>query len=324
MNQIKNFKNHHGFSRTFQENKLTLGLILPLETYEGNIPEMDLAKQIKRAKIADESLFASLFVRDIPLNDPSFGDVGQMYDPWIFLSYIAAHTKNIALGTASAITSFQHPLNLAKSAASFDKISGERLLFGLATGDRSIEFNAFRVDREKRAQIFQEALSVMRKAWGNSFPIIQTNQVNLTGETDILPKPILGDIPVFITGFSGQSLEWIAENGDGWLFYPRNPFLQERMIKKYRSFTNKFKPFAQSLYIDLCENPHEEPTYMQLGFKSGRKFLIDYLYELQEIGVNHVILSTKDSRRPIEDTIQELIEEVVPHFPTHHKNIYNP
>src|SRR5699024_7081161 len=98
------FDKHQGFARTFRENKLTLGLVYPLETYKGNVPNMNLVEQIKLGKLADETGFASLFVRDVPLNDPMFGDAGQMYDPWVFLSHIAAHTNKIALGTASAIT----------------------------------------------------------------------------------------------------------------------------------------------------------------------------------------------------------------------------
>ncbi|KAB7704449.1 TIGR03571 family LLM class oxidoreductase [Bacillus aerolatus] len=312
---MSKFENHNGYSRTFQENKLTLGLTFPLEAYQGNVPKMDLDQQINLAKVAEKGNFASLFARDVPLNDPSFGDAGQMYDPWIFLSYIAAHTKEIALGTASAITSFQHPLNLAKSAASMDKISDERLLFGLATGDRPIEFSAFDVNREKRSEFFQEALYVMREAWAKSFPAIHTDRVNLTGVTDILPKPVLGDIPTFVTGFSGQSLEWIAENSDGWLSYPRNPAQQQNLIREFRSLTDRFKPFAQSLYVDLSEDPDEGPTPIHLGFRSGHKFLIEFLNALQEVGVNHVIINTKFVRRPVEEVIQELAEEVVPYFP---------
>ncbi|WP_053366525.1 LLM class oxidoreductase [Bacillus sp. FJAT-27245] len=312
---MNKFEKHNGYSRTFQENKLTLGLAFPLEAYQGNVPIMDLDEQIKLSRLAEEGNFAALFVRDVPLNDPSFGDAGQMYDPWVFLSYIAAHTKEIALGTASAITSFQHPLNLAKSAASFDKISGERLLFGLATGDRPIEFSAFDVNREKRSEFFQEAFYVIKEAWAKSFPTIQTDRVNLTGSTDILPKPVLGDIPTLVTGFSRQSLEWIAENSDGWLSYPRNPAQQQNLIREFRSLTDRFKPFAQSLYVDLSDNPDEGPTPIHLGFRSGHKFLIEFLNALQEAGVNHVTINVKFSRRPVEEVIQELAEEVVPYFP---------
>lgn len=257
-------KHHHGYLRTFQENKLTLGLIHPLETYQGDMPNMDLEQQMNLAKLAEEDGFAALFVRDIPLREPAFGDVGQIYDSWIFLSYLAAHTETIALGTASIITSFQHPLLLAKTAASLDKLSKERLLFGLATGDREIEFDVFGVNREERAILYQE---VMKEAWSTSFPNIQTNRVKLTGKTDILPKPTLGDIPTLVTGFSGQSLEWIAKYSDGWMSYPRNPILQQKFIDDYRALANTFKPFAQSLHVNLSETPHEEPTTYIYAFR---------------------------------------------------------
>lgn len=311
MNKIEE---HNGYSRTFKENKLSLGMFFPLEAYEGSIPEVNLEQQVKLAIAAEEANFASLFARDIPLNDPSFGDAGQIYDPWVYLSYIAAHTKKIALGTGSAITSFQHPLNLAKSAASVDKISGQRLLFGIATGDRPIEFNAYGVDREKRGELFQEALYVMKEAWTTSFPTINSKRVSLAG-ADLLPKPQLGDIPVLVTGHSGQSLEWIAKESDGWITYPRNPAQQEGLIREWRSLTGEFKPFTQSLYIDLAEDPNEGPTPIHLGFRSGYKYLNEYLNELQKIGVNHVIFNVKFVRRPIAEVIQELGEEVVPYFP---------
>lgn len=314
---MNKFKQHHGYSRAFKENKLTLGLVYPIEAYEGNIPEMDLERQIKLAKIADESNLASLFVRDVPLNDPMFGDAGQMYDPWVFLSHLAAHTNNIALGTSSAITSFQHPINLAKSAASTDKISNDRLLLGLATGDRPIEFEAFGVMREKRAELFREAINVMKDAWQTTNPTIKTARVNLNGETDILPKPTLNNIPTFVTGHSGQSIDWIAEHSDGWINYPRNPQQQSQIITDWRALMDDFKPFIQSLYIDLLDNPEAEPTPMHLGFRSGYKFLIEFLKQLESVGVNHVILALKFAERPVEELIDELIEEVVPHFPAH-------
>lgn len=311
------FAQHAGYARTFQKNKLTLGMIFPLEAYEGNVPEMNLQEQIELAKKAERAKFASLFVRDIPLNDPMFGDVGQMYDPWIFLSYLAAHTNQIGLGTASAITSFQHPINLAKSAASLDKISNGRLLLGLATGDRTIEFKAFKVNRDQRATLYREAIHVMKALWHRSHPTIHTDRVQMNGETDLLPKPVINDIPVFITGRSGQTIEWIAKHGDGWINYPRSIGDQEMIINDWRSHLDTFKPFTQSLYLDLLEDPDAEPQPIHLGFRTGRKYLLDFLHKLEKIGVNHVILTFKFAERPIDEMIQELAEEVVPYFPAH-------
>src|SRR3954469_5122668 len=107
---------HHGFARTFKKHHLTLGLTFPLESYRGSFPTMDLEAQMTLAKKAEKLGFASLFVRDSPLYDPNFGDVGALYDPWVFLSYVAAHTEQIALGTASIVTTLRHPLHVAKAA----------------------------------------------------------------------------------------------------------------------------------------------------------------------------------------------------------------
>src|SRR5699024_2070082 len=141
--------------------------------------------------------------------------------PWIFLGYVAAHTNKISLATGSIVTTLRHPLHVAKAAASVDRMSGNRLVLGAATGDRPIEFNAFSVDREQRSTLFQESLQVMRQVWMEEFPNIHASNVNLQ-YGDLLPKPALKDIPILVTGHSGQSREWIAKNGDGWLFYPRN------------------------------------------------------------------------------------------------------
>ncbi|HLQ83653.1 MAG TPA: LLM class oxidoreductase [Pseudogracilibacillus sp.] len=307
------FINHQGYTQTFKENKLTLGLFFPLEAYEGSTPIMDLTEQMKLAKQVEAGGFASLFVRDIPLNDPFFGDVGQIYDPWVFLSYVASHTEKIALGTGSVITSFRHPLDVAKSAASLDLISNQRLLFGVATGDRPVEFTAYRKNRSERGELFRESFNVMRAVWSQSHPEIQTDRVNLSG-AEFIPKPKEGDIPMLITGHAAQSLEWIAEHGDGWLSFPRNPDEQRKIVESFRLLTDYFKPFAQSLYIDLASDPEEAPSPIHLGFRSGRKYLIAYLTALEAIGVNHVILNVKFSKRPVKEVIAELSEEVVPHF----------
>lgn len=310
---MNKFINHNGYKRTFAEEKLTLGLFFPLEAYEGSTPNMDLEEQMMLAKQVEAAEFASLFVRDIPLNDPMFGDVGQIYDPWVFLSYVAAHTKNIALGTGSVITSFRHPLDVAKSASSVDLISNERLLFGAATGDRPVEFTAYRKNRKDRSELFRESFYVMKEVWKNALPTINTARVNLSGAA-FIPKPKESDIPVLITGYSGQSLDWIAKNGDGWLSFPRNPDEQRKIVESYRSLTEAFKPFSQSLYIDLSSDPDEGPTLIHLGFRCGYKYLIAYLTALQAVGVNHVILNVKFSERPIAEVIAELGEKVVPHF----------
>ncbi|MCD2138749.1 LLM class oxidoreductase [Salinicoccus halitifaciens] len=305
------FKKHHGFNKVLKRGKMTLGLSFPLEDYRKSVPKMDLATQVERAKLAEEMGFAALWARDIPLNDTvNFGDAGQMYDPWIFQSYIAAHTEEIALGMGSIITTFRHPIDIAKSAASLDRISGERLLLGLATGDRPIEFDAYRVDKSRRAEIFRETFHVIKRLWHDDEPRISTEHVNIwTG--DMLPKPALYDIPVFVTGSSSQTHEWIAENGDGWMTYPRARDMQEIFIGRWRQGSEVHKPFIQSLSLDLHEDPDYKPQQIHLGFRTGINYLKSYLQELEEMGVDHVMLGLKFSKRPVDEVIQEIGEEII-------------
>lgn len=311
---MEKFKKHKGYSRMYQENKLTLGLFFPIESYMGDVPEMNIEKQMKLAKRAEELNFASLFVRDVPLRDPNFGDVGQIYDPFTYLGYVAANTEKIALGTGSIILTLRHPLHVAKAAASVDRLSGERLILGVATGDRPIEFPAFAVNPEDRSELFREAVAVIRKAWKEHFPTIDSGRVHLANG-DLLPKPKLSDIPLMVTGHSGQSPEWIAENSDGWIYYPRGLKFQKMLIDNWRSLTDEFKPFTQSLYVDLAEDPYHVPIPIHLGFRTGRVFLIEFLEDLRDAGVNHVIINLKYGQRPVEEVIEELGEFVLPHFP---------
>ena len=313
---MEKFQMHNGFSRTFKGNKLTLGLLFPLESYVGSFPKMDLQEQMALAKKVEDFGFASLFVRDAPLYDPSFGDVGFLYDPLMFLTYVAAHTEKIALGTASVVTTLRNPLHLAKSAATLDRLSNQRFLFGAATGDRPIEFPAFKVDPNDKEALFQESILVMRQIWQESFPKIQTDHVQLT-EGDVVPKPALADIPIFGTGYSGQTIDWLAENTDGWLFYPQGVNEQRALIEKWQAATGEFKPFTQPIGLDLSANPNEAPKPIKGGFRAGHKFIIDYLYAYQDAGVNHMLVGLKSGKRPAEEVIQELGEFVLPHFPSH-------
>jgi hypothetical protein len=108
----------------------------------------------------------------------------------------------------------------------------------------------------------------------------------------MIPKPF-PSIPTMVTGFSNQSIEWIAQNGDGWIQYPRIIPQQTQLINEYRELSEihasgVFKPFTQTLFIDLSENPDSFPVPIPLGFRVGRKQLLEILYQFQSIGVNHL------------------------------------
>ena len=59
---------------------------------------------------------------------------GRYWIPWVYLGWIAAHTRSIVLATGSIVPPLRHPLHTAKAAASVDQLSGGRLVLGVASG----------------------------------------------------------------------------------------------------------------------------------------------------------------------------------------------
>jgi luciferase-type oxidoreductase len=308
-----------GFLRMFGEG-LTLGFMFPIESFCGDQPTMK--GQERLAEEADRAGFAALWFRDVPMRDPSFGDVGQIYDVWTYAAWIAARTREIALVTGAVILPLRHPLHTAKAAASLQALSEGRFVLGVASGDRPSEFPAFGVDWQSRGQLFRDHLAYLKAALGGSFPhATSDNFGKLNGSLDLVPdKPEARDVPIMIVGQSQQGLDWIATEVDAWATYPRPPAAQASVIAAWKASTSidqAPKPFAQSLYINLAVEPAEPPQGIHLGFSSGRDFLLEYLQALESAGCNHVVLNLKYGRRPAEDVVAELAEHILPRFPTH-------
>ena len=105
---------NRGYNSVFKPNRLSIGLVLPIEAYAiGAKPTM--AQHIETVQLAEVLGYSALWLRDVPFDVPSFGDVGQMFDPFVYLGTLAASTNGIALGTASIILPLRHPAHVAKA-----------------------------------------------------------------------------------------------------------------------------------------------------------------------------------------------------------------
>lgn len=318
------FSAHPGYRRMFAPERLTLGIFLPLRFYEGSMAV--LAGQAELVRQIDRQEFAAVWVRDVPLYSPSFGDAGQVFDPFTYLAFLAAQTKKIALATGSAIFSLRHPIDLAKAASTIDQLSGGRLVLGIASGDRPAEFPAYGLRHDERGPRFAEAVSYFRQLMRPRHLEIDS-PLGRFSRAEFLPKPAAGVIPLIVTGSSGQSLRWIAEHADGWLTYPdatHTPMGPQRLAEKIRAWRamipdGGFRPHMTNEWLDLVDDPDHPRTPLRNGFvlRTGRKGLIALLEEWRTAGVNHAALGIQFSQRPAADVLQELAEEVLPYFPTH-------
>lgn len=307
---------NRGYNATFHPNQLTLGLVTPLEHYStGPVPTM--THHLERIQLAEKLGFAAVWLRDVPFNVPSFGDAGQMFDPFVYLGLLAAQTESIALATGSIVLPLRHPAHVAKAAASVDVLSGGRLIMGVASGDRPEEYPALNLAFENRGERFRASFEYIERMWEDA-PAFENAYGNPYGGMDMLPKPASGKLPMLITGGSQQDPEWIARNGDGWITYPRNIAMQSKIIngwrKRIEAAGGSNKPACQSLYIDLLDNPNAAPEPIHLGFRSGTNHLRSYLNSLQEIGINHVAINLRFNQADIETTLERLADEILPDF----------
>ncbi|MDO6693337.1 LLM class oxidoreductase [Aliiglaciecola sp. 3_MG-2023] len=307
---------NRGFNSVFKLGKLSIGLVVPIENYATNsVPSMHA--HVERVQLAEKLGFSAVWLRDVPFNVPSFGDAGQLLDPFVYLGLLAGQTSDIALGVASLILPLRHPAHVAKAAASVDQLSGGRLILGIASGDRPEEYPAMNVSYHDRGKLFRESYEYIRRLAGSN-PKFDNTFGKAAGNIDMLPKPQNRRLPLLITGSSQQSPSWLAEHGDGWITYPRAQQLQQQFIQQLRDNSQNQssapRPVMEPLYIDLDKNPDSLPQPIHLGYKLGINQLCKYLKAREEIGVNHIALNLRFNKRNTEETLAEIADVVLRAF----------
>jgi luciferase-type oxidoreductase len=306
---VTDFHEHAGFSRLFGGSELTVGTGFPLTGDAESRPSVD--RETALIEHAESLGYAGLWARDVPLYWPRFGDAGQTFDPWTWLSHAAAHSNDIALGTASVVLPLRHPLHVAKQAASLDRLSAGRFVMGVATGDRDPEFPAFGVDHDDRGELFRESVDTLRTAWREEFPDRSGSWGRLDGDLDVVPKPTRETVPLLPTGNARQSVEWLGDHGDGWLFYHLPMDTLESYLADWRDAAGE-KPYAMAMQVALAEDPTAAPEPVHQGYRAGSEWFVDYLRDLDSIGVDHLIVSTPgdDPERELTRFAERVIERV--------------
>ena len=277
-----------GNERLFGTDRLTFGTGFPLTDSRTARPPVD--RELDLAAHAESVGFDGLWARDVPLYWPRFGDAGQTFDIWPWLSQVAARTDEVALGTASVVLPLRHPIHVAKSAASLDRLSDGRLVMGIATGDRDPEFDAFDIDREQRGEQFREHVAAVRALWREEFPELDGDWGELDGALNLVPEPTTESLPLLPTGHARQSVDWIADHGDGWLFYHLPEETLESYLGEWREKAGE-KPYAMAVRTNLADDPTAEPEHVHQGYRAGVEWFREYFERLAEAGVDHVLVS---------------------------------
>jgi probable F420-dependent oxidoreductase len=174
---------------------------------------------IRRAAIQAEELgFADAWTSEhiiIP-KGASYPPSAVFYDPVLTLTWAAAFTKKIGLGTSVLVLPMRHPLPLAKELATLQNLSEGRLILGAGVGWLEAEFAALGVPYRERGRRMDEGIVMMRAVWKEdpvSFPARHIPAV--IEDMRMLPQPVK-PIPIWIGGSSEAALARAVRLADGW------------------------------------------------------------------------------------------------------------
>jgi probable F420-dependent oxidoreductase len=138
------------------------------------------------------------------------------YDPVLTLTWVAAVTKRVRLGTSVLVLPMRHPLPLAKELATLQNLSDGRLSLGAGVGWLESEFAALGVPFAERGRRLDEGLAMMRAVWTQDPVTFQSRTIPAVIEgMTMTPMPI-SPIPLWLGGSSEAALRRTVRVADGW------------------------------------------------------------------------------------------------------------
>jgi probable F420-dependent oxidoreductase len=150
------------------------------------------------------------------------GPVG-LIDPFDALTYVAALTRRIRLGTGICLVPQRNPVYTAKHVADLDFLSGGRVDFGVGIGWLREEFEALGVPFEQRAARTRDYVELMKKLWTEETPS-HDGPFHSVSECVFGPKPVQKPHPpVIFGGDSRAAFERAVDMGQGWYGYDLQP-----------------------------------------------------------------------------------------------------
>ncbi len=210
---------------------MRLGIHLP------HIGQKAAPEGIRRAAVQAEQLgFADVWVSEhiIVPKDRGYPPSAIFWDPVLTLTWAAAYTSRVGLGTSVLVLPMRHPLPLAKELATLQNLSQGRLILGAGVGWLEDEFAALGVPFRERGRRMDEGIAMMRAVWSDdpvSFPAKTIPAV--IDDMRMLPKPEK-PIPIWIGGTSEPALKR-ALRLDGWHGSRASPEQAAPLVARLRS-----------------------------------------------------------------------------------------
>ncbi len=133
------------------------------------------------------------------------------------LSYVAAVTSRVTLGTEVLVLPQRQPTLVAKQVSTLDTLSGGRVRLGVGVGWQESEYEALGEDFGTRGARMDEAIGLLRAYWSDAQVDFEGKHYPITA-MGMEPKPPQGRrLPIWIGGMSERAWRRVGQLGDGWL-----------------------------------------------------------------------------------------------------------
>jgi probable F420-dependent oxidoreductase len=216
---------------------------------------------------------------------PGGGELPKMYshthDPFVALSFAAAVTTKIWLGTGICLIPQRDPIVTAKCVASLDQLSNGRFLFGIGGGWNVDEMENHGARYETRFRLMRERILAMKALWTQEEASFHGAMVNFDPVWSY-PKPAQRPHPpILLGGSSDYTLKRVVEFCDGWLPLARGGFNAQEAVARLRQVASAAGRDFSTLSISVFAAPADEVA----------------LAEYRQAGIQRAVLAIPDRSR---------------------------
>ncbi|MCU1504016.1 MAG: class F420-dependent oxidoreductase [Ilumatobacteraceae bacterium] len=185
-------------------------------------------------------------------------------DPIVHLSFVAAVTQRLLLGSGIIILPQRNPLVLAKQIATLDTLSGGRFQFGVGVGYLEPELNAIGVTLAERASRTDDYLGAMRAIWYDTAPVSFSGPHTSFSGLDANPRP-QGTIPIVVGGTTPGAHKRAVEQGHGWYGFFLTPEQSAAQVQALAAARPRFDRPAELGELEISITPPRPLTAESLA-----------------------------------------------------------
>ena len=256
------------------------------------------------AAALEERGFESLFVPEhthIPVSRkspfPSGGEMPRRYahthDPFVALSFAAAATKKLLLGTGICLIPERDPIVTAKCVASLDQLSGGRVVFGIGGGWNVEEMENHGARYSTRFKLMGERILAMKALWTEDEAEYHGDMVDFD-KVWSYPKPAQRPHPpILLGGETDYTLKRVVEYCDGWFPRPARGFEIRAQLERLHQMADKAGRDRRTLSTSVFRAPADKAALAEYG----------------EAGIDRAVLEIPDQSR---DEILRVLDSYVP------------